>query len=536
MRQCLSVLPIGIVRCDDELRILSVDERFTGMFGDLGKEHLSEILQEGKQGLHRIHRAMASYVGDASGVGLFQIRSEAGAFLVRLYIGRDDTSWLVFIQNFERAEDVKNGLDTVERWKAILSASEDAIAVLDAVGRLVEFNSKFFELMRFRTERGVFLNEESLVLRDCTKLVYPEAFQNVIEAVQTRSLQPGERLESMIAHAGKLLDVRLINLSLPVRGWIGHMLVITDKTRDFEVEHLRLKSARDCGISEAATGVVHNVGNVLNSVKISAESLAETAKRSRIEQLEKAHRLIADNAANLTHFVSDDPRGKNLLEYLSRLDKTLQDERSGTVSEIGRILEKIDCAIEMIRSQQDMAKGLNLLEGVDLREAVEDVLRIKAPQLSAARVKIERRYPAGVLRCRAQRIKLAQVLINLVSNACEALQAVEGERRLTLVIGRAPGGNVCVSVTDNGDGVSSENKDKIFQNGFTTKSSGHGFGLHYCANALTEMGGKIRFHSDGTGLGTNFTLMLPEDDGANFLTEDRGEDSEDQTDGRLACP
>ena len=66
-----------------------------------------------------------------------------------------------------------------------------------------------------------------------------------------------------------------------------------------------------------------------------------------------------------------------------------------------------------------------------------------------------------------------------------------------------------MEVTDNGEGIPKENLTRIFQHGFTTKKTGHGFGLHSGSNAAREMGGSLNVRSDGTGTGATFILELP---------------------------
>jgi signal transduction histidine kinase len=70
-------------------------------------------------------------------------------------------------------------------------------------------------------------------------------------------------------------------------------------------------------------------------------------------------------------------------------------------------------------------------------------------------------------------------------------------------------GRVRVSVIDNGVGIPAENLTRIFNQGFTTRKDGHGFGLHSGALAARELGGSLHVHSDGAGQGASFTLELP---------------------------
>jgi two-component system sensor kinase FixL len=77
------------------------------------------------------------------------------------------------------------------------------------------------------------------------------------------------------------------------------------------------------------------------------------------------------------------------------------------------------------------------------------------------------------------------------------------------LITRVDGDRLLLEVTDTGMGIDSEHLPKMFSHGFTTKASGHGFGLHSCANAATEMEGCLSCQSPGIGLGATFTLSLP---------------------------
>ena len=109
----------------------------------------------------------------------------------------------------------------------------------------------------------------------------------------------------------------------------------------------------------------------------------------------------------------------------------------------------------------------------------------------------------------AQKAKLIHVLLNLIKNAKEAILADPSNKKiLTIEAGTNNDGKIFIKLSDTGIGVAKENLEKIFNHGFTTKLGGHGFGLHYCANALTEMNGKISAESAGPGKGTAFTISF----------------------------
>jgi signal transduction histidine kinase len=117
----------------------------------------------------------------------------------------------------------------------------------------------------------------------------------------------------------------------------------------------------------------------------------------------------------------------------------------------------------------------------------------------------------------ADRHKVLQVVVNLIFNAKDATcaNAVDsaGDRTVTLRLAEAAAEDgtpvARVAVIDNGVGIRPEDMPHLFRHGFTTRSDGHGFGLHFSANAATQMKGTLSAHSDGPDRGATFTLDLP---------------------------
>jgi signal transduction histidine kinase len=110
------------------------------------------------------------------------------------------------------------------------------------------------------------------------------------------------------------------------------------------------------------------------------------------------------------------------------------------------------------------------------------------------------------------RARVLQILVNLISNASQALQNVPDEsHRITLTVDTFAGSSLRVSVKDEGEGIPAQNLTRIFAHGFTTRKTGHGFGLHSSALAARQMGGTLTAHSEGPGKGATFTLELPLD-------------------------
>ncbi|MFC5500329.1 PAS domain-containing protein [Caenimonas terrae] len=270
------------------------------------------------------------------------------------------------------------------------------------------------------------------------------------------------------------------------------------------------EASRQAGMAEIATNVLHNVGNILNSVTVSADLLRNTLHQSRAQGLARAVDLINDNAAQLDRFLALDERGRLLPEYLGAVSQALVRERQGMLQELDNLTRSIDHIREVVSMQQTHAGRPPMLETAAIGDLVEDALRINSEALSQDEVVVVREFEPVPDAC-LDRGRVLQVLVNLIGNARDALLALpQSSRRLTVRIA-LPGGRLCVSVQDNGEGIPAGNLMRIFSHGFTTRERGHGFGLHSCALAAAQMKGTLTAASDGPGLGATFTLDLPFD-------------------------
>jgi signal transduction histidine kinase/HAMP domain-containing protein len=268
-----------------------------------------------------------------------------------------------------------------------------------------------------------------------------------------------------------------------------------------------LDASRREGMAEIATNVLHNVGNVLNSVNVSASLLADNVKKSKSAGLGKAVALLKEHEPDLGSFLSTS-RGKQLLAYLAQLAAHLQGDDAVIAKELDGLRANVDHIKEIVAMQQSYAKVSGATEVVDLRELVEDSLRMNVNGLARDGVEVIREF-SPVPKVTVDKHKVLQILVNLVQNARHATDESGRDDKKVLLKVFGDEGHVNVSVSDNGVGIPPENLTKIFRHGFTTKKSGHGFGLHSGALAVKEMGGRLIAQSEGPGKGATFTLELP---------------------------
>ena len=282
---------------------------------------------------------------------------------------------------------------------------------------------------------------------------------------------------------------------------------VQERTQELREAHLQLmEAARVAGREEIATTILHNVGNVLSSVNVSASILEQRLRQSRVSLLGKVTGLLKEHQDELGRFLTEDPKGKLLPEYLTVLAEALREENTGLLEEVVGLERNLDHANNIIAVQQSLAsQTVQIIEEVDVCATADDALRIQMRQ--SLDIEVVRDY-VQLPKLRTDRHKLLQILVNLISNARHALRAAPLPHRLEVRI-RDLGERVEVRVRDTGIGIPAENMLRIFQYGFTAKKDGHGFGLHSCALHARSMGGSLQAHSDGPGQGATFTLELP---------------------------
>ncbi|RMF41485.1 MAG: GHKL domain-containing protein [Planctomycetota bacterium] len=270
-----------------------------------------------------------------------------------------------------------------------------------------------------------------------------------------------------------------------------------------------LAASRAAGIAEMATGVLHNVGNVLNSINVSAQLLMEHVHSASARNLRKVADLLQEQADDLPRFFANDPRGPKLVEFLDKLSDRLEYENQDLASELSALVDNVNHANEIVRKQQAYARSGGIREVVELPRLVEDAIKTLGADFAEQGIELVRQLePVPPLE--TDKHKVLQILTNLLTNARHAVLAVDRiDRSIELYVGCRGTEQVVIQVRDNGVGIPADQLTKVFQYGFTTKKNGHGFGLHSCALAAKELGGSLDVSSPGAGCGATFTLTLP---------------------------
>jgi two-component system sensor kinase FixL len=393
----------------------------------------------------------------------------------------------------------------------LLSATHDMIAIAELInGQLLYLNDAGRRMLGIKTKSISGLQLTDFVADTGSRL------KEKITHAEQHGLWVGEC--GFIRRDGGAVPVSIqILLHRPQDGKPAYISIvardITERKRvEAKLEETHndlLKASRQAGMAEIATGVLHNVGNVLNSINVASSCIARSLKQSRAATLSKVAELLRDHVADLGAFLTSDPKGKQIPGYLAQLSQHLVSEQEVALKELAQLQKNIQHVKDIVTMQQDYAKISGASEMQNVAELLDDVLRLTVNGFSPKGIQIIKDLDDKLV-LMLPRHQVLQILVNLIRNAKQACEGSNNpDKKIVIKVERADG-NLRISVTDNGVGITPENLNRIFVHGFTTKKNGHGFGLHSSMQAAREMNGKLLVESKGPGEGSTFTLELPD--------------------------
>jgi len=270
-----------------------------------------------------------------------------------------------------------------------------------------------------------------------------------------------------------------------------------------------VEASRHAGMAEVATNVLHNVGNILNSINVTSTLVREKVSNLRVAKLKKLSDMLNEHADDLGTYLAEDSKGKHVPVYLTEIAAFLNDEQVDIIDKLGFLTENINHIKGIISVQQSCAKVSDLEVSTSIEKLIENAIQINSAGLERHGAKLECEIAElGMIEIDKQRV--LQILVNLINNAKYALSGSGKEDKVLTIRAYKHGEDrMRIEVADNGIGIAEENMARIFEHGFTTKQNGHGFGLHSGALTAKGMGGLLTVHSEGPGQGATFTLELP---------------------------
>lgn len=325
-----------------------------------------------------------------------------------------------------------------------------------------------------------------------------------------------EGFEGRIVHKDSHeIPVWILFRKIELRGknlMVGLFIDITERRKaeeELAETHRKLvEASHKAGMAEVATDVLHNVGNVLNSINVSTTLITEKVSSSKVSNLQKVVDMIDEHSEDIGKFLTEDQQGKHIPGYLAKVIKLMAGEREDILEKLRSLTDNVGHIKEIVKMQQSYSKVSGVEIAASLSEVVENAIQINCAGLERHQISLIRDFDElPIVNIDKQRI--LQILVNLIGNAKYALTSCKNEEKMMTIRLHGNGDKFRFEVKDNGVGVAKENLTKIFRHGFTTKKHGHGFGLHSGALAAKEMGGSLTVHSKGLGHGATFTLELP---------------------------
>jgi signal transduction histidine kinase len=323
--------------------------------------------------------------------------------------------------------------------------------------------------------------------------------------VQFRIVRP----DGNIAHLDSLAVVvtdpetqerRLVGISLDISARVD-----AERRERWLQKQLR-EASHQSGMAEVATGVLHNVGNVLNSLGVAASTAQARLKAFQVDRVGQVAAMLELNRDNLATFLSSDDRGKRLPNYLTALGARIVSDADAVQQEFAAISGHVQYLRHIVQAQQSFARVGGAQDEVDVREVVETALTLKGQELKGAQIT---RDIGELPPVQTDRYKLLQIIVNFIANACDAMAANRSSVARIAIRVHAEHGQLQIAVEDSGIGIAPELLPRVWEFGFTTKTHGHGFGLHSAAVAAQQLGGTVAAQSDGVGLGARFSVTIP---------------------------
>jgi PAS domain S-box-containing protein len=396
-------------------------------------------------------------------------------------------------------------------------------AMLDNIPDLIYFKdaqSRFVKISKEHAKRlGLSHSDDAVGKNDFD--FHPSEKASEFYEDEQRIIKTGEPLINKVEkHVKKSGEVAWSSTTkVPLRSRDGTVVGIVGINRDItnlkaaeqKIEAINRElrgDPRQDGMAEVATGVLHNVGNVLNSVNVAAGVLSDRLNNSRAAGVSKLSKLLTEQA-DLAKFLTDDERGRQIPAYLQKLAEHLEKEQADMRKELHELVMNVEHIKEIVATQQNYARVLGVAEVVDLSEVMEDAIKIHGGSYERHAIKLIREYDK-LPQMTLDKHKVMQIMINFLSNAKYACDAGEKpEKNVAVRLKMVGKDRVRMEVADNGIGIAQENLTRIFSQGFTTRKGGHGFGLHSGALAAKELGGAISAESLGVGNGATFILEIP---------------------------
>jgi PAS domain S-box-containing protein len=392
----------------------------------------------------------------------------------------------------------------------ILRSMADSLLVINADMTIGAVNPSLLNLLGY---------QEHDLIGESPGLIFGEEFAQgaIIENLLLQGSVSGVE-SSFLTHEGRKIPISVSGSMMQdqqgqFQGLVCVAQDITERKR-MEEEKLQLHeqlldTSRQLGMAEVATGVLHNVGNVLNSLNVSIGVITDLLKNSMVGDVGRISQLLEKHREDLGAYFSQNPKGKQVPGFLEKLSRQLVEEKRVALLELDRLRENAGHAQQCVAAHQDLANPSGITEPVSLGELIDEALTVNQDVLGMFSINVMQEFQE-VPQVIVDKHQVLQILVDVIRNACQAMESVSIKQlivRVKLIIG--PPDSICLEVQDTGSGIPRDDLTRIFGQGYSTKYGGRGLSLHRGALMAKNMGGALRAQSEGAGQGATFFLDLP---------------------------
>ena len=293
----------------------------------------------------------------------------------------------------------------------------------------------------------------------------------------------------------------------------GGVVVFRDVTDKVKTEEA-LTQAFTQGRLEVVDTILHNIGNAINSVAVGIDTVHHQLINDRLTpRLSALAKTIEEHQDHLSHYITNDPQGQKIAPFIVTLAADFDAVKQELQQTVQRVRDRARHIVDIIRTQNSYQDTSGTRKDIRLADAISDAIKMLQDSIDRRHIHIQIDCAKAPQEIRIQESQFHQMLVNLIKNAVEAIDALEEKGQLheePRIKCRAyvEDDFLCLDITDNGIGIAPENINKIFSAGFTTKEEGNGLGLHSSANFVISAGGKIQALSEGIGKGTTVRIIF----------------------------
>lgn len=283
-------------------------------------------------------------------------------------------------------------------------------------------------------------------------------------------------------------------------------LIESSKRRMEAMQAALVTSARQAGMADISIEMLHNVGNLLTSVNLSAESLQEFVRASKIEPIAQAADMLRESADDLGEFLTNDPKGAMLPRVFTETIQALETDRDRMEQEADFLLERLGMVKAVIGELEDYAVGEAETEAVDIQLVVDEARAIMRDDLERAGIAVARLPSESETSVRGQKTKLLHIVLSLLRHASEAIEALSEDERVVHISVDRDDSATRLHLSHVMMGLDDDDLEHLFNQDFAT-TRGRRL-LHTCANYMADMGGTIETSKEDDRV--LFTLVFPD--------------------------